>query len=183
MRELVNDDVVAPLGGFATRFHIPPAQHQRAAVHRLAAEFLVELVHDAGFVDHLAPRHHGIGVHDDSLEAAVPVQAETQHRQAGLRRNRDGHVVIHGQSTDAVELLLGEKQGAQFPQRIPVSGRELRKKPKPREGHDPERLGNAPTCQQPRAARMLHRPPPTAHVSGDLDARQALGVESQQVGA
>ena len=96
MRELVDHDVVAPLGGLAGIGDVAPRQHQRPAFHRLAGQLLVVLVHDADVVDVLAPGLHGVRMDHDADEAVVPVQSELEHRQAGLRRHGDGHLVGDG---------------------------------------------------------------------------------------
>ena len=88
MHELVDHDVVALGGGLAGVFHVAPRQHHRPAVHRLAGELFLEVVHDAVVVDHLALRHDHVGMHHDADEAVVPVQPEVEHRQAGLRGDR-----------------------------------------------------------------------------------------------
>ena len=93
MRELVDHDVVAPVGRLAGVADVAPRQHHRAAFHGLAGQHLVVLVHDAVVVDDLAPRQHRVGVHDDADEAVVPVEAQPQHRQAGLRGDGHGHGV------------------------------------------------------------------------------------------
>ena len=91
--ELVDHDVVAVDRRLAGVVDVAPGQHHRAALHRLAGEHLVVVVHDAVLVVDLAPRHHLVGMHDDADEAVVPVEPELQHRQAGLRGDRDRHLV------------------------------------------------------------------------------------------
>ena len=50
------------------------------------------------------------------VKPGVPVEPELEHRQAGLRRDRDAHRVGHFELVRADELLFGEKQQAELSQ-------------------------------------------------------------------
>src|SRR3989442_548934 len=61
-----------------------------------------------------APHAEVARVDDDAGPAGVPVQAQLEDRQAGLRGDRDAHRVGHLHAVRAGELLLGEKQQHQL---------------------------------------------------------------------
>ena len=56
------------------------------------------------------------------VKPGVPVEPELEHRQAGLRRDRQAHRVGHFELPGADELLLGEKQQAELPHFRRLSG-------------------------------------------------------------
>ena len=99
----MNDHVVAVLDGGL--LHVTPAQRHRPAGHGLAAEFFLVMVHHAGLIMHFARRQHGVGVDHDATEIVVPVQAQLEHRQAGLGRYGQRHLVRDPQPMGAAELL------------------------------------------------------------------------------
>ena len=168
VHELVDDDVVADLGRLAGLVDVAPGEHHRPAVHRLAGQFFLVLVHDAVVVDELTLCDHRVCMHDDALEAVVPVQAELQRRQTGLRGDRDGHLVVHGQALRAGELLVGEEQRGHLAQpshlRFVAPGQER----KARQREPPERLGNRAPLERASLAPALE---PLAH--GQAEAERA----------
>ena len=99
----MNDHVVAVLDG--RRLHVTPAQRHRPAGHGFAAEFFLVVVNHAGVVMQFAPRQHRVGVDHDATEVVVPVQAQLEHRQAGLGRYGQRHLVSDLQAVGAAELL------------------------------------------------------------------------------
>ncbi len=108
VREFVDHHVVARMG--AGGVGIGPGQHDRTTLHRLAGEFVVVLVHDAGLVDLFARCDEAIGIHDDFDEIAVAGQAQMQCGQAGLQRDRDAHFVVDHEAGGAAERLGREKR-------------------------------------------------------------------------
>jgi hypothetical protein len=101
MGELVDHHVVAIGGRSPAAAHVAPGQHHRAAFHGLAGQGLVVLVHHARRRRLLAPGHHLVGMQHDADEAVVAVQAQAQHRQAGLRGDGHRHVVGQAQAAGA----------------------------------------------------------------------------------
>src|SRR5512145_1359989 len=53
-------------------------------------------------------------VDNDAGEAGVPVDAELEDRQAGLRRNRHAHRIGNLEAVRGGELLLGEEEEGEF---------------------------------------------------------------------
>jgi hypothetical protein len=164
VRELMDHDVVAPVGRLAAAVHVVPRQHERPAFHRLAAQLFLELMHDADLVDDFALRDDRIGVHDDALETAVPVEAEAQHGQAGLCRDRHRHLVVDGEAVGAEELLLGEKERREFAQLIQGHRIEVGEKGITHQRQLPKRIGNAALAQHARAPRLLPCIPQASHL-------------------
>jgi hypothetical protein len=98
MRELVDHHVVAFGRRPATAAHVAPGQHHRAALDGLAAEFLVVLVHHAVVVDTCSRRATTWSGAARCRRSRRSGQPQMQHRQAGLRRHGDHHVVGQAQA-------------------------------------------------------------------------------------
>src|SRR5438552_991129 len=170
MRELVDHDVVAPLGGLAGGLDIAPRQHHRAAFHRLAGQRLVVVVNDARFVHHLAPRDDLVAVHHDADEAIVAIEPEPQHRQAGLRRDRHRDLVADLKALRAGELLACEKECGEFAQHRQVDRAAPREKGIARQRQLPQRVGDRPAPQDP----LVVQPAPAAQPAVEHGQRGAV---------
>jgi len=116
MDELVDHDVVAVDRRLSRFCNVAPRQHHRSAVHGLTGELFVVMVHDAVVIDDLAARDDGVFMNHDADEAVVTLEPQLQDRQAGLRRDRNGHRVVDLEAAHAGELLVREEQRAQFAQ-------------------------------------------------------------------
>src|SRR2546423_3644589 len=90
---------------------------------------------DAVLVDFAAPHAKVAGIDHDAGPARVPVQAELEDRQAGLRRDRHSHLVGHLDAVRAGELLFGEKKEREVFQLLRIG-----KKREARSGAPPERV-------------------------------------------
>ena len=173
VRELMDDDVVAIGRREPGIVDVAPGEHDRAAAHRLAGELLVEGVHDAVLVFHFAPRDDRVLVDDDADEAAQPVEAQLQGRQAGLRGDGDGHRVSHLEAAYAGEFLLGEKERCHLAQLGDIGFVACAEERIARERELPERVGNRPALER---APTPPASPPAGHagsgaVSGAIRAR------------
>ena len=120
--------------------HVGPAQRHRPAVHGLAAEFFLVIVHHASIVMHFARCQHGVGMDHDAAKVVVPVQPQPEHREAGLGRNGQRHFVGHLQALGAAELLATQKLHAQQPQLLQVGCITLGQKGVARQRGVPQRL-------------------------------------------
>ena len=112
VNELVNHHVVALRRRLSRCGHVGPTQCDRPHLHGLAAQLFGVAVHYASLVGHFSARQHGTGVHHNALEVVVPMQAQVQHRQAGLCGNRHGHRIRHLQAMRTKKLFVCQKFGA-----------------------------------------------------------------------
>ena len=90
------------------------------------------------------------------VQPRIPVEAELEDRQAGLRGDRDAHRVGDLEAVRAGELLLGEEQQRQLAQL-----RRARKKASRPRGALPERIVDAVPVQHapaPPFGEPAHRP-------------------------
>ncbi len=90
-------------------------QH-RAALPGLAEHLVVVFVQHAGLVDRATRDEEVARIDDHPHPAGVGLQADAEHRQAGLQRDRQQHVVVQCQALRAVELLAGEEVERQLAQ-------------------------------------------------------------------
>lgn len=117
VRELVDHDIDA----LGTVVLVEPRQQHRSALPGFAEHFVLVFVQHAGFVDLLARDHEVTRIHDHAHPACVRLQADVEHRQAGLQRDRQQHVVVQDQTLGAVKLLGGEKRERQRAQALTLA--------------------------------------------------------------
>ncbi len=140
--ELVYHDVMALLGQPARGGYVLPAQRHRPALHRLAQQRFLVLMHHAGGIALFAPRQHRARMHDDPGEIVIPGKPQAQHRQAGLRGDGDGHFIGHHKPVRAGKFLVLQKPAGQGAQLLLVASRPRGQKGMVLQGRAPQRFRN-----------------------------------------
>ncbi len=108
--ELVDDHVVAAL----LHADIFPREDHRATRPGLAGEGLVGDVHHAILVGLFLAHAEFAGVDDHAHPARIDLESQVEHRQAGLHRDRQAHLVVEGEAPGAVHFLFGKEQGREI---------------------------------------------------------------------
>ncbi len=124
VRELVDDDVDA-VDFLAV---LEPRDQHRAAFPCLAEHRVVVFMHHAILVDDAARNDEVARIDDDADPAAIMVEAEVQHGQAGLQANRKLNGRRQAQVAGACPFLFGDKCPSRGAQPLAIAGVQVAEK-------------------------------------------------------